>query len=87
MKRLQDGFSAPELILIVVVVAIISLVGWRVWDASQAPASTADTSNPVQKDDAPAINNEADLDEVSKELENADVGDAYETELNSQTNF
>jgi prepilin-type N-terminal cleavage/methylation domain-containing protein len=87
MKRLEKGFSAVEILLTVVIVAVIGLVAWRVWDATQTPATNTDTSNPKATEEAAPINSEADLDDASKDLENADVGEGYEKEVETQTNY
>lgn len=88
MKRLEKGFSAVEIVLVVVIVVVVAFVGWRVWEASQTPAAPSDTNNQSQQSDTvPAINNEQDLDDASKQLDNADVGDGYEKEVENQTNY
>ena len=47
--KLQKGFGAVEVILIIVILAIIALVGWRVYDMQQATnisnQNAAQTSN------------------------------------------
>jgi hypothetical protein len=41
----EDGFSAVEAILILIVVAIIGFAGWFVWHSQQATSKTLDAAN------------------------------------------
>jgi predicted negative regulator of RcsB-dependent stress response len=79
-KHYQNGFGHLGLLLIVVIVALIGLIGYKVWHSSsntvQPPAST--TSQNGQ-----AINTTADLNNAESSLNNANIdGDLNPDSLN-----
>ena len=45
MKTNQEGFSAVEAILIILIVGIISFAGWFVWNSQKQTSKTIDESN------------------------------------------
>lgn len=83
------GFGLIEIVLVVVVLAIIGLIGYRVWDANvnKSTQTSEQRSNENDENDVPAINNSKDLDKAEETLDNADIDGNEEAELNEQTNF
>lgn len=74
MKTNQKGSGTVELILLLVVVALIGLVGWYVYQAGQEDVTT-ESSTVSQTDEVPEINNASDL-QVSEDLLNSSDIDA-----------
>ena len=88
MKSLnkQSGFSAPELLLVLLIAAIIGVVGYYVYDvkkstdesnansiaAQQTPAASKESTEAKNVTAAPAINSAADLDKAQTVLDQND---------------
>ncbi len=53
MKKNEDGFSAPHILLVVLVIAIVGLAGWKVWDTNKKadPVKDATTATTTKTDD------------------------------------
>lgn len=92
MKRNNAGFGVVEIILVAVVVAIIGLIGYRVWDTTMS-ADTETTSQQPQttqqsvENEAPKIEKSEDLDKADSVLDDTDIEGGSEAELNEETNF
>ena len=82
MRHNQQGFTLIEVGLIIVVMGIMGLVVWRVWEAN-VDIQTADGSVvPTAR-----IRNEADLDKSVTALDNTDIVSDSEQQLDAETNF
>lgn len=80
----SQGFSVVEILLVVVIVAVLGFVGWRVWDTQfNKPATDTAQTNTVE---APAVEKASDLDEAAKAVDdiNLDSSDAELTELEKE---
>ena len=78
-RQSQTGFSAVELLIVIVVVAVLALVGYSVYQwQNNKPATTANTQSDSETmagnvPSAPAINTSSDLDEASTTLDQMDI--------------
>lgn len=83
------GFGLIEIVLVVVVLALIGLIGYRVWDANvnKSAQTSEQRSNENAEDEVPEINNSKDLDKAEETLNNVNIDGTEEAELNEQTNF
>ena len=71
----QLGFSAVELLLVVVVVTVLSFVGYMVYNRQQNKTASTNSSQPTTTSDvqtAPPINSTADLDKAEATLNQTD---------------
>ena len=83
LQKLQSGFSAVEATLVVVAVVAVGFIGLRIMNAqnpgdtvNQTPA--AGTTDP-QVEQAPAVDDDADLRAAEEYVENTDVDGALNT--------
>lgn len=80
----QRGFGAIEAVLIIVVVALVAFIGWRLYAAysnDQAPAaeqSSTQTSDAASSD-VPEVNNSGDLEDAEQYLKGSDVNAKLDT--------
>ena len=81
----RKGFSLVEIVLVVVFVAVIGLVSYKFWSASNSKSTTA--SAPATAADVATVKKAADLDTVSKQLDSVDVAGSFEKELDSASSF
>jgi Tfp pilus assembly protein PilV len=77
LRKKQLGFSAVELLIILVVVALLGFAGYVVYNRMQnnKAASSSTTSQSTSSSDvksAPAINSASDLDKASNILDQTD---------------
>ncbi|NCQ54200.1 hypothetical protein COV88_00205 [Candidatus Saccharibacteria bacterium CG11_big_fil_rev_8_21_14_0_20_41_19] len=84
MNRNSKGFGVIEIILIVAAIALVGFVGWKAWDAF-SNNKTADTT--VNVDQAPVVNNTADLDKSAAVLDATNIDGTESTQLNSEINL
>lgn len=101
MKKLhpEAGFTAWELVLVLVVLVGIAVIGFRIYDshvstpvvAQKSTTSVVAKSSTTSVPSAPvAVNNSTDLDSASAALNQVDPSSsnaADTSQLNSQTNF
>jgi type II secretory pathway pseudopilin PulG len=61
LKKNHKGFSVVEVLLLVIIIGIISLVGWYVWQAKQKKNTSVQNPYPVSnvQDDTSSANGEA----------------------------
>lgn len=79
----SHGFSIVELLIVVVVLAVIGIIGYRVWEARHV-AQAPNTSVTAQ---ATPINNLADLDKTDTELQNLDTDGSDISNLEAEINY
>lgn len=85
----QKGFSIVEIVIIIAILVVLALVGWRLWQQmsqsnDQTATPTSQTSGQVQ---TPPIDNENDLNRAAQRLDSVDVDGNYQDELDQQTSF
>lgn len=83
----KSGFSAVELIIVVVIVGIIAalgIVGYNRWNETKTAKNNADTSQ-QQTASAPEIKKTSDLNKATTTLDGVDFGDADATDLDTQS--
>jgi hypothetical protein len=85
MKR-QQGFSAVEGIIVIVIVAALAFVGWWVFDRMQKDDAKNTGTSQKQETSVPEVNDIAGLDTAEQTLDDADIdaGSSDDTQLNSQ---
>jgi predicted negative regulator of RcsB-dependent stress response len=72
--------------IVVLVLGIIGVIGWRVYDANVNKPTVSQTGTPTSS--VPAeIQSTSDLDKASQALDNTDVVGSYDSQLNTQTDF
>lgn len=86
MRKRTAGFSLVEILLGVVVVALLTFIGYRVWVANNGITSGSGTASQAsQQDDVPQVNDVSDLSNADSVLNSTNVdGDTLnqlETEL------
>ena len=80
-KTLQNGFAHLGALLLVVIVVLISLIGYKVWNDRNATVSSTTPASMAQQ--IPAINNTSDLNKAQSTLNNENVdGDLNPDSLN-----
>lgn len=83
----QKGFSIVELVLVLVLLGIIGVVGYRVWQAQNTPTVSSTATTKAKTAAVPAINKPADLSTADTALDQTDVGTGDLDSLNSQLQF
>lgn len=89
-NKTHRGFTAAEVIIIVVIAVILIFLGFKAWELSQAPAGDSQAVPPVApatNGPSPDINSPEDLDDADKTLDSTDVEGSESGELDTQTNF
>jgi len=87
MKQTQKGFAHLALVLLLVVVAIVAFVGYKVVKNHQQAASANQTSTAITNSATQAINNNADLDKAAATLNSQNIdGDLNPDSLNNDVN-
>jgi type II secretory pathway pseudopilin PulG len=87
MKRhdSQNGFSLLEVGVIIVVLALVGFIGFRVWTATHQPEDqqVAQTSG----DNAPEIRKTADLDTANQALDSREVDASSLEQLDNELDY
>jgi Tfp pilus assembly protein PilV len=91
-RQLSQGFSLVEALLVVVLLAAVGFVGFRVYqanvDVSATQEDAATQSDPLAKSTVPAVTTSADLDKATNALDTtASDLDEQSTKLDSQLSF
>lgn len=84
MRKNENGFGVVEILLIVVVIVIVGLLGWRFLGADN-DAKTGQSAQTSKE--APAVTKAADLDTADAALDSANVEGTETQDLYSETNF
>lgn len=94
IRNNQSGFSAIELVIILVIVCVLGFVGYSVYDRQQN--NTSDTGSNQQASEqsstasdvkpAPEINSTSDLDTASDTLEQTDPSGSNNTDAGQLDN-
>lgn len=88
MARNNKGFSIVEVLIIVLVLALVGFIGWKVWDnLANKPAATNDTTTQQETTPATEVESKSDLDKVDKTLDDTNVDGNEVQQLDSQVNF
>lgn len=88
MNKKNLGFSAVEIVLVIVVVALLGFIGYRVWSANNV--DTAQQAAPTASQtagEAPQINNASDLNKASETLDNTNVNGNSSGQLESELSY
>ena len=88
MKKNENGFSAAEVLISVLVIVLVSFLGWYVWSKNStknnsAQSSTSITSNNSQKDHTNQENKQTDISKKGKQVDN----DRFTIDLPEGWNF
>ncbi|HET7630116.1 MAG TPA: prepilin-type N-terminal cleavage/methylation domain-containing protein [Candidatus Saccharimonadales bacterium] len=86
----QRGFSIVEIIIVVAVIVVLALIGWRLWQRmgdDQPSDQTNSTTSQTSQQQTPPINNAQDLDKASRRLNDVNVDGDYSKQLDQQTGF
>ena len=86
MRGARNGFTLIEIMIVVLVIGIVGVIGWRVYDANVNKPTANQTGMPTSSE-AAKIQNTSDLDKATQTLDNTDVAGNYESELNTETDF
>ncbi len=92
MSRHNKGFGIVEGVLIIAAIALIGFVGWRAWvsfsnNKNTTAVNSTSQSQQVNPSQAPAITDNASLDQASAVLDATNVDGTESSQLNSETNF
>lgn len=82
----HKGFSIVEVVIVLAIVGLIALIGWRVWEANQF-TTDGSQSGTTQSEAAPEINSESDLDTADQTLDATNVEGQEAKQLDSETRF
>jgi prepilin-type N-terminal cleavage/methylation domain-containing protein len=83
----KSGFSAVEVIIVLVIVGIIAalgVVGYNRWKQTQTKSNSTDTSQ-QSTTGAPEIKKTSDLDKAATVLDQSDLDDASASDLETQS--
>lgn len=83
----QKGFSMVEAGLIVLVFALISFVGFRVWSANQPVQSAQPVAQTQSAASVPQVKKAADLDVASKVMDAQQLDNSSLNALDAQLNY
>lgn len=78
IRKQETGFAVFELTILLVAIAVIAAVGWRVYDSHKTKSSTSAVSSQYQSpkasnvSQAPAISSSTDLDKSQQILDQND---------------
>lgn len=87
MARNNKGFSIVEVLIIVLVLALVGFIGWKVWDNLANKPASNDTTTQQKAVPATDVKNKSDLDKVDKTLDDTNVDGNETQQLDSQVNF
>lgn len=73
-KRAQNGIAHLGILLLVLVIAAIAFIGYKVWSNRSTADSSAGTASSQQP--GQAINTEADLNQAESNLNNQNIDNA-----------
>lgn len=91
--RNQSGFGIVEILLGVVILGVLALIGYQVYQSSQNLAVAPVTSNtqPASVHEAikntPPIKTIDDLDKASQSLDNTQIDDSAAGDIDNEMNF
>jgi len=71
--------------IVVLVLGIIGIIGWRVYDANVNKPTANQTNNTLTT--TKKIENTSDLDKATQSLDNTDVVGNYDSQLDAETDF
>lgn len=74
----QTGFSAVEVLIILVALGVIGFAGWRFYEAGRDPVAQP-SGSVVQQEEAPQVESTEDLQEAEEYLESADIDEELDT--------
>lgn len=83
--RNTKGFSIVEVVLVLAVLILIGVIGWRVWDANQS-TGTEQLDTP-RADSAPKVESNEDLDKANSVLDDTNLEGEEAKQLEAETNF
>lgn len=86
MKRREQGFGIAPVLALVVVVAVIGLVGYTLWQRTH-PSVVVTPADQQAVEVAPTIKNKADLDTALRALDKTDIAGTTTQDIDSETNF
>lgn len=75
----QRGIAHLGILLLVVVVAAIGLVGWKVYEKQQTANAPATSQTETEASDVPQVNSASDLKEAEDYVRNTDVDGQLDT--------
>lgn len=95
LRKQQQGFTVVEAIIVIIVVAILAVGGWFVYDrnkdkdseTSKTTTSTKVATDKEISDEVPEVKNANDLKKLDTQLNDASLGDTNVSDLNSQLDF
>lgn len=80
----NKGFSIVEVLIIVLVLALIGFIGWKVWDSTNNPPSTDETTTQQAPKE---IKTEEDLDKADKTLDETNIEGDEANQLETEVSF
>jgi hypothetical protein len=87
-KKLQTGFAHQGLLLLVIVIGIITAIGYKVASDQNNKANNSVTASSTAVPEGPVIKTSSDLDKATQALNNEDVDsnlnpDSLDQDVNS----
>lgn len=74
----QFGFSLVEVLIVVALVGLVGVVGWKVYDNGESTNNTTPAAS-QSKDTVPAVNNASDLKASEDYLNSQDIDKQLDT--------
>lgn len=95
LREQQQGFTIVEIVIVIVIVAILAVGGWLVYDrnvnkssdTSKTTTSTEVASDATISGEVSEPKNASDLKKLDTQLNDASLGDTNVSDLNSQLDF
>lgn len=85
MARSNKGFSIVEVLIVILVLALVGFIGWKVWDTMNQPTTDEGTSQ--QQPASDDMKSEEDLDKADKTLDDTNVDGTEAQQLELETSF
>lgn len=87
----RTGFTIVEVIIVIAVIGLAAVVGWRVWEANKSTAfdhsQAGSSSIRPASEIAPKVSSDADLDKADKALDATNIDGTEAKQLDAETNF
>lgn len=77
MNKMQKGFTVVEAVILIAIVGLVGVIGWKVYDNSRAKDNVATTTTAT--DEVPTVTSASDLIDAEDYLNKTDIDSELST--------